>query len=170
MKAFDLSRATDKLSRDPRMFKVFLLLSKDYTVSDAAKEVGISKTTVYKWKREFEADFATVANEAGLGFKLFLLLALRQSTENKVQGHPSDHPDELEILANQTKDTESIILTVHGKPLGVFTPIRESEDLESLCVSLSPTFNSIIEKSRQSIKESGAIPHDEFWASVEETR
>jgi len=47
----------------------------------------------------------------------------------------------------------------------LLTPKNE-EDLERLILGRSRRFQSLIEKSRRSVKAGKGVPHDEFWKTI----
>lgn len=72
-------------------------------------------------------------------------------------------------LAAYLKETEQgpIIVTRNGKPVAALVAVADDDDVERLALAHSPKFRAILEKSRRSIEETGAIPHDRFWREVE---
>ena len=45
--------------------------------------------------------------------------------------------------------------------------IVEDDELEALLLTHSPKLREILAASRQEIRETGGIPHDEFWQQVD---
>jgi len=48
-----------------------------------------------------------------------------------------------------------VVVTTHGKPVAVLMPVVENFDVETLAVSMSPTFAEIIKRSRFRDKTEG---------------
>jgi transposase-like protein len=167
MRQVEVSEAAAKLSKNLKLIKAVLLLSKDRPVSEAAREAGISKSTLYKWKRIFEDEFSKVFSERGMGLKYFLILALQHiGGEFEEDASLRKSVDEF-IKQHKDISDQSVLIMAGRQPLGVFIPVGEYQDLESISLSLNPKFISIIEASRKSLRENGGIPHDEFRDLVE---
>lgn len=59
-----------------------------------------------------------------------------------------------------------IIVVRNGRPVAVLVGIDNEDDVERLLMAYSPQLRSILDKSRQSIKEGRGIPHEEFWKNI----
>ena len=57
--------------------------------------------------------------------------------------------------------TETIIVTLKGKPLAALTPIGKHTDLENLIVSNDPDFRAFIERSRSLYKPGTGLTTEE---------
>jgi hypothetical protein len=56
-------------------------------------------------------------------------------------------------------------------PVAVLLAVTEDDELKRLILAHSPKFRAVLDKSRRQIKETGGIPHEQFWREVEaETR
>ncbi len=45
--------------------------------------------------------------------------------------------------------------------------VKEEDELEGLLLAFSPKFRAILQAARSEIKQTGGIPHDEFWQQVD---
>jgi len=64
-----------------------------------------------------------------------------------------------------------VVVTRHGKPVAVLLSVEDEEELERLILAYTPRFRAIMETTREQIRETGGIEHEEFWQEVEtETR
>ena len=57
--------------------------------------------------------------------------------------------------------TETIVVTLRGKPLAALTPIGKHTDLENLIVSNDPEFRALIERSRSLYKPGTGLTTEE---------
>lgn len=76
-----------------------------------------------------------------------------------VKAHLSAYVDECE-------NEGPVIITRNGKAAAVLLAPKDNEDLERLMLAHSRRFQSLLAKSRRSIKASKAVSHDEFWKTV----
>ena len=60
-----------------------------------------------------------------------------------------------------------IIVTRHGKPVAVLLSVEDEDELERLVLAYSPKFRTILDTSRQQIRDTGGLEHEEFWRQVE---
>jgi prevent-host-death family protein len=60
-----------------------------------------------------------------------------------------------------------IVVTRHGKPVAVLLSIEDEDELERLVLAYTPKFQGILEAAREQIRETGGVPHEEFWQEVE---
>ena len=60
-----------------------------------------------------------------------------------------------------------IIVTRHGKPVAVLLSVEDEDELERLVLAYSPKFRAILETSRQQIRDTGGLEHEDFWQQVE---
>jgi prevent-host-death family protein len=67
------------------------------------------------------------------------------------------------------KDSESgpVIITRNGKPAAVLLNIGDEDEIEGLLLAYSPKFHAILQAARAEIRQTGGIPHDEFWQQVD---
>ena len=64
-----------------------------------------------------------------------------------------------------------VVVTRHGKQVAVLLSVEDEEELERLILAYTPRFRAIMETTREQIRETGGIEHEEFWQEVKtETR
>jgi prevent-host-death family protein len=61
-----------------------------------------------------------------------------------------------------------IVITRNGKPAAVLLVPRDEEDLERLLLGRSPQFQTLLSRSRQSIKQGRGLSEKDFWNAVRE--
>ena len=61
-----------------------------------------------------------------------------------------------------------IVITRNGKAVAVLLAPVDDDDLESLLLARSPRFQSLLNKSRQSIKAGKGLSRNEFWETVKQ--
>jgi prevent-host-death family protein len=59
-----------------------------------------------------------------------------------------------------------VIITRNGKAAAVLLAPKNDDDLERLMLAHSRRFQSLLAKSRRSIKAGKGVSHDEFWKTV----
>jgi antitoxin (DNA-binding transcriptional repressor) of toxin-antitoxin stability system len=64
----------------------------------------------------------------------------------------------------EASEAGPIVVTRDGKPVAILVGVGDEDDVERLLMACSPKLKSILDKSRQSIREGRGIPHDEFWS------
>ena len=60
-----------------------------------------------------------------------------------------------------------VVVTRNGKAVAVLVAVTDDGELERLVLAHSPKFQSLLDRSRRQIEETGGIPHDVFWGEVE---
>jgi PHD/YefM family antitoxin component YafN of YafNO toxin-antitoxin module len=60
------------------------------------------------------------------------------------------------------------VITRNGKPVGVLLGAEDEDDLERLLMAYSPKLQKILAAARQRIREGAGIPHEQFWAEVQQ--
>jgi len=60
-----------------------------------------------------------------------------------------------------------VIVTRNGKPVAVLLSMEDEDELERLILAYSPKFQSILQKAKKEIQESGGIAHKDFWQDIE---
>ena len=60
-----------------------------------------------------------------------------------------------------------VVVTRHGKPVAVLLSVEDEEELERLILAYTPRFRGILDTSRQQIRETGGVRHEEFWQEIE---
>jgi len=76
-----------------------------------------------------------------------------------VKAHLSAYVDECE-------NEGPVIITRNGKAAAVLLAPKNEDDLEQLILAHSRRFQSLLAKSRRSIKAGKGVSHDEFWKTV----
>jgi len=61
-----------------------------------------------------------------------------------------------------------IVITRNGKAVAVLLAPVDDDDLERLLLARSPRFQSLLNKSRQSIKAGKGLSRNEFWETVKQ--
>ncbi len=71
-------------------------------------------------------------------------------------------------LSAYVKESESgpVIVTRNGKAVAVLLAVTDDDELQRLVLAPSPKFQSMLDRSRCQIEESGGIPPDQFWREV----
>jgi prevent-host-death family protein len=67
------------------------------------------------------------------------------------------------------KETESgpVVITRNGRPAAILLNVVKEDEIEGLLLAYSPKFRAILQDAREEIKQTGGIPHDEFWRQVD---
>jgi prevent-host-death family protein len=76
-----------------------------------------------------------------------------------VKAHLSAYVDECEREG-------PVIITRNGKAAAVLLAPKNNDDLERLLLARSRRFQSLLSKSRRSIKAGKGVSHGEFWKGV----
>jgi prevent-host-death family protein len=77
-----------------------------------------------------------------------------------VKAHLSAYVDECE-------NEGPVIITRNGKAAAVLLAPKNNDDLERLILAHSRRFQSLLNKSRRSIKAGKGVSHGEFWKAVD---
>ena len=59
-----------------------------------------------------------------------------------------------------------LVITRNGKAVAVLVAPRDDADLESLILSRSPRFQSLLDKSRESVQAGKGLSEKAFWKAV----
>jgi len=76
----------------------------------------------------------------------------------------------LSAYVEQCETEGPVIITRNGKAVAVLLTPVDDTDLENLILSRSPRFQTILDKSRQSIQAGKGLSRKEFWQAVAERR
>jgi|SRR5215510_741606 len=76
----------------------------------------------------------------------------------------------LSAYVDECGNEGPVIITRNGKAAAVLVAPKNNDDLERLMLAHSPRFQSLLSKSRRSIKEGKGVSHDEFWKAVARRR
>ena len=80
----------------------------------------------------------------------------------------ADAKARLSAYIRESAEKGPVIITRNGRPAAVLVPVLDEDDLERLLLAYHPEFRQLIEAAEQRIEETGGIPHEDFWRSVEE--
>jgi prevent-host-death family protein len=72
----------------------------------------------------------------------------------------------LSAYVDECVNEGPIIITRNGKAAAVLLAPKDNDDLERLMLAHSRRFQSLLAKSRRSIKAGKGVSHDEFWKIV----
>ena len=76
-----------------------------------------------------------------------------------VKAHLSAYLDECE-------NKGPVIITRNGRAAAVLLAPKDNDDLERLILAHSRRFQSLLSRSRRSIRAGKGVSHDEFWKTV----
>jgi prevent-host-death family protein len=74
----------------------------------------------------------------------------------------------LSAYLDQCEAEGPIVITRNGKAVAVLLAPYDDDDLERLILSRSKRFQSLLSRSRQSIKEGRGLSEQAFWKAVRE--
>jgi prevent-host-death family protein len=74
----------------------------------------------------------------------------------------------LSAYLEECETTGPVVITRNGKPVAVLLAPANDDDLERLLLAHSPRFQSLLNKSRQSIKAGKGLSRNDFWKAVEQ--
>jgi prevent-host-death family protein len=63
-----------------------------------------------------------------------------------------------------------VVITRNGKAVAAIVAVQDDEEVERLLMAYSPRLQTILNASRQQIREGKVLSHEEFWAEVEASR
>jgi prevent-host-death family protein len=72
----------------------------------------------------------------------------------------------LSAYVDECENEGPVIITRNGKAAAVLLAPKDNDDLERLMLAHSRRFQSLLSKSRRSIKAGKGVSHDEFWKIV----
>ena len=72
----------------------------------------------------------------------------------------------LSAYVDECENEGPVIITRNGKAAAVLLAPKDDDDLERLMLVHSRRFQSLLSKSRRSIKAGKGVSHDEFWKIV----
>lgn len=67
------------------------------------------------------------------------------------------------------KESEAgpVVITCNGRPAAILLNVIEEDEIEGLLLAYSPKFRALLQAARSEIKQTGGIPHDEFWQQMD---
>jgi prevent-host-death family protein len=79
----------------------------------------------------------------------------------------ADVKTRLSAYIDQCINEGPIVITRNGKAVAVLIAPEDDDDLENIILYRSPRFQSLLEKSRQSIQDGKGLSEDAVWKEVE---
>jgi hypothetical protein len=73
-----------------------------------------------------------------------------------------------DYLAESRK--QPVLITRKGKAIAVILAVENKAEAEQLAARHARSLRSVFEEAHQQLQQGGAIPHDEFWRQVEQSR
>jgi prevent-host-death family protein len=74
----------------------------------------------------------------------------------------------LSAYLGEAETSGPIVITRSGKPVAVLLAMQDEDEIERMILAYSPKFQSLLSKSRQSIKAGKGLSRDEFWKTVKQ--
>lgn len=74
----------------------------------------------------------------------------------------------LSAYLEQCEAEGPIVITRNGKAVAVLLAPHDDDDLERILLSRSPRFQTLLDKSRQSIKQGKGLTEEAFWQAVDQ--
>jgi len=74
----------------------------------------------------------------------------------------------LSTYLKEAEETGPVVITRNGRAAAVLLAPVDDDDLENLLLARSPRFQALLRRSRESIRDAGAVPHAEFWKNVQQ--
>ena len=75
---------------------------------------------------------------------------------------------QLSAYVDQCATQGPIVITRNGKAVAVLLAPADDDDLEGLLLARSPRFQSLLARSRKSIKQGKGLSQEDFWKAVAE--
>jgi prevent-host-death family protein len=74
----------------------------------------------------------------------------------------------LSAYVQEVEKSGPVVITRNGKAVAVILAPVDDDDLERLLLSRSPSFRSLLARSRRSIRSGKWLSHEDFWKSTQE--
>jgi prevent-host-death family protein len=74
----------------------------------------------------------------------------------------------LSKYLREAKESGPVVITRNGKAVAVILTPADDDDLERLLLSRSPHFQSLLDKSRKSMRAGSGVSHNECWDNVKQ--
>ena len=74
----------------------------------------------------------------------------------------------LSAYVEQCETDGPVVITRNGKAVAVLLAPADDDDLEGLLLSRSPRFQSLLARSRKSVKQGKGLSREDFWKAVAE--
>ena len=65
---------------------------------------------------------------------------------------------------------QPVLVTRNGKPVAVLLAVHDKAEAEQLALGRLRSLRSVFEEAHEQIQKEGAIPHEQFWRQVEQSR
>ena len=60
-----------------------------------------------------------------------------------------------------------VIITKNGRAVAALVSARDEDDLERLILAHTPRLRRLLEAAQERVRETGGVPHDDFWQAIE---
>ena len=70
----------------------------------------------------------------------------------------------------EASQEQPVLITRNGKPVAVLLAVHDKAEAEQLAADHTPSLRSVFEQAHAQIQKGGAIPHDQFWRQVVQSR
>jgi len=67
----------------------------------------------------------------------------------------------------KASEESPVIVTKNGKPVAVLLGISDEAEIERLVLAYSKKLRVVLDAAEKRVRESGGIPHDEFWQQID---
>jgi prevent-host-death family protein len=74
----------------------------------------------------------------------------------------------LSAYVEQCETDGPVVITRNGRAVAILLAPVDDDDLEGLLLARSPRFQSLLVRSRQSIKSGKGLSREDFWKAVAE--
>jgi prevent-host-death family protein len=74
----------------------------------------------------------------------------------------------LSAYVEQCETDGPVVITRNGRAVAILLAPVDDDDLEGLLLARSPRFQSLLARSRQSIKSGKGLSREDFWKAVAE--
>jgi len=78
----------------------------------------------------------------------------------------ADVKAKLSAYVDECETKGPVVITRNGKAVAVLVAPADDDDLERLVLSRSPRFQTLLEKSRRSIRAGKGLSAKEFWKAA----
>jgi prevent-host-death family protein len=78
----------------------------------------------------------------------------------------ADAKARLSAYIDEAESSGPVVITRNGRAVAVLLAPADDDDLERLLLTHSPRLRSVLEASRQSIREGQGMSRDDFWQAV----
>jgi prevent-host-death family protein len=78
----------------------------------------------------------------------------------------ADVKAKLSAYIEQSQTEGPVVITRNGKAVAVLVSPVDDDDVENLVLARSPRFQTLLRKSRASIKAGRGLSSKEFWSAV----